>query len=93
MSKSKYKPTQRIGQLLLLALTALILIRMTFRDPQGGDALFWLVRWPFWLLVVGVLPLILIRVLLWNRINWTEHRKEPKSDGSSKTDEPGFHQS
>ena len=49
---------------IFVSVTALILIRMTFRDPQGGDALFWLVRWPFWLLVVGVLPLILIRVLI-----------------------------
>ena len=89
MSKEKFNPTRRIGLVFLFAFMGLIVFGMTIRTGQGGDGMFWLMRWPFWLVICVALPLVFIRVFLWNKIRWPGWRKGPQSENSTEGEEHG----
>ena len=65
--------TRRIGMVLSLGLLGLIVAGVLIKEPWLSDAAFWLVRWPLWALVAVGLPLLVLRIVLWQR-----RRREPR---------------
>ncbi len=67
MRDPRQRLVRRIGAGLCALLLALIGYKMLAREPMPLDGLYWLARWPLWVLGGLLVPLIVLRLALWRR--------------------------